>query len=244
MEKPSSRDIPNPVKRAVRQRCGFGCVICGSPIYHYDHMKEWAIYQRHVAEEITLLCPTHHQEKTSGLLSSDTVESYNANPYNKKILYSPKWKIHYGKEIKTIIGTVSMTFPEVEDYNNVEFFSVPLMVGGQPVIWFNLEDGNLLLNIVILGKSQPILVISNNELVYSIASWDIEFVGRTLTIREGLRKVIFNITFDVSRNQVIIDKGFFVWRERTISITKEYFEINSVRFYGGGVEGGKYGIIC
>lgn len=24
-----SRDIPDPIKRDVRQRCGFGCVICG-----------------------------------------------------------------------------------------------------------------------------------------------------------------------------------------------------------------------
>ncbi|GAH43227.1 unnamed protein product, partial [marine sediment metagenome] len=32
-----SRYIPLEIKRAVRQKCGFGCVVCGSTIYQYHH---------------------------------------------------------------------------------------------------------------------------------------------------------------------------------------------------------------
>jgi hypothetical protein len=32
-----SRDIPDHVAREVRQRCGFGCVCCGSALYQYHH---------------------------------------------------------------------------------------------------------------------------------------------------------------------------------------------------------------
>lgn len=32
-----SRNIPNHIKRAVRQKCGFGCVICGLFICDFDH---------------------------------------------------------------------------------------------------------------------------------------------------------------------------------------------------------------
>lgn len=46
--------IPEPIKREVRQRCSFGCAICKLPIYEYEHIEEWAIVQRHVADEITL----------------------------------------------------------------------------------------------------------------------------------------------------------------------------------------------
>ena len=60
--------IPSGIQREVRQRCGFGCVICGMPLYEYEHMKEWAIVREHVADDITLLCDQHHREKTSGLL--------------------------------------------------------------------------------------------------------------------------------------------------------------------------------
>jgi hypothetical protein len=33
--------------------------------------------------------------------------------------------------------------------------------------------------------NQPVLFIHNSRLVYSVSSWDIQLVGRNLTIREG-----------------------------------------------------------
>ena len=76
--------IPQELKREIRQRCGFGCVICGMPLYEYEHMLEWAEVQRHVAGEITLLCRQHHGEKTNGLLPKEVVVASNQNPYNKQ----------------------------------------------------------------------------------------------------------------------------------------------------------------
>ncbi|MGU5889575.1 hypothetical protein, partial [Aeromonas hydrophila] len=78
----NSRNIPLPIQREVRQRCGFGCVICGMPLYEYEHMEEWANVKRHVAEEITLLCDQHHREKTGGLLPKEVVRDANKNPFN------------------------------------------------------------------------------------------------------------------------------------------------------------------
>jgi len=48
------------MQREVRQRCGFGFVICGIPIYHYDHIIDHAEVHEHTADKLTLLCPTHH----------------------------------------------------------------------------------------------------------------------------------------------------------------------------------------
>ncbi len=78
----SSRDIPLPMQREIRQRCGFGCVICGLPLYEYDHLLGWANVKRHVAEEITLLCDKHHREKTAELLPIEHVREANKTPYN------------------------------------------------------------------------------------------------------------------------------------------------------------------
>jgi trigger factor len=52
-------EIPEPMKREIRSRCAFGCVICGLPLYAYEHMEGWAKVLRHVASEITLLCDKH-----------------------------------------------------------------------------------------------------------------------------------------------------------------------------------------
>jgi hypothetical protein len=44
------------MKREIRQRCGFGCVLCGIRIYQYDHIIDYAQVQEHTADNITLLC--------------------------------------------------------------------------------------------------------------------------------------------------------------------------------------------
>jgi hypothetical protein len=77
---PENREIPLPMKREIRQRCGFGCVLCGMPLYEYEHMLGFAQVQRHVAEEITLLCDQHHRERTSGLLPIEEVIKANGTP--------------------------------------------------------------------------------------------------------------------------------------------------------------------
>ncbi len=73
VSKCNSRNIPLPIQREVRQRCGFGCVICGFPLYEYDHLKGWPNVQEHIASDITLLCDKHHREATSGLLPREKV---------------------------------------------------------------------------------------------------------------------------------------------------------------------------
>lgn len=57
-------NIPAKLKRKVRQRCGFGRIICGLPIYEYDHIVEYSKTKHHNEGELTLLCPTHHSMKT------------------------------------------------------------------------------------------------------------------------------------------------------------------------------------
>lgn len=54
----TARSIPAQIKHSVRQRCGFGCVICGSPIYEYDHMLGFAEVDRHVASK-SHCCASH-----------------------------------------------------------------------------------------------------------------------------------------------------------------------------------------
>jgi len=102
---PTSRNIPYPIQREIRQRCGFGCVVCGLPLYEYDHLLGWANVHRHVADEITLLCDRHHREKGSGLLPPSTVDGANRNPYNLRTGVSKPYDLHYsGDECEIVMG--------------------------------------------------------------------------------------------------------------------------------------------
>lgn len=70
-------------------------MICGMPLYEYEHMEEWAQVQRHVADEITLLCDQHHREKTGGLLPKQVVREANNNPYNLREGVSKPYALYW-----------------------------------------------------------------------------------------------------------------------------------------------------
>jgi len=65
--------IPEPIAREIRQRCGFGCVICRK-----DPTFEDA--QRHDPNCIVLLCGGCHDRVTRGFLSKDTVKRKALHP--------------------------------------------------------------------------------------------------------------------------------------------------------------------
>lgn len=203
-EQCNSRNIPLPIQREVRQRCGFGCVICGLPLYEYEHMEEWAVVKRHVADEITLLCDQHHREKTGGLLPVEVVRAANSDPFNLKEGNSKPYNLHFaGTEATIEIGSNSFTCKD----NGYGTAMVPVSVDGTPLIGLILADGHLLLNLVIFDEyNVPVLHIKNNQLFYSTSPWDIQLVGKKLTIREAHKKILFEIEF-FPPNRAVINRG-------------------------------------
>jgi hypothetical protein len=76
-----TRSIPKDVRKRVRRRCGFGCVICGDAIVTYEHFDPpFRNATKHSAEGITLLCGSHQLESSKGLLSRDTIAKANGKP--------------------------------------------------------------------------------------------------------------------------------------------------------------------
>ncbi len=188
-------NIPESVKREVRQRCGFGCVICGLPLYEYDHLLGWAQVHRHVAEEITLLCDQHHREKTNGLLPEMQVVAASANPCNKRKGTSAPYAFHYaGAECSMKIGT-SIVLARDGGHG---LFMCGVSVDGQPLVAFRGEDQHLLLSILVLDRdNEPLMAVQDNEMMYSTSTWDVSLMGRNLIVREAAGEVALDVSFDV-----------------------------------------------
>ncbi len=203
----NSRNIPLPIQREIRQRCGFGCVICGMPLYQYEHMEEWAEVKRHVADEITLLCDVHHREKTGGLLPKEFVWEASADPFILREGVSKPYNLHFsGKTAEVNIGGNSFTC-EDQGYGTA---MAPISVDGTPLIGLIMGDGHLLLNLVIFDEfNAPVLHIKNNQLYYSTDPWDIQLVGTKLTVREAHRKILVEIDFQPP-DKVVINRGRFL----------------------------------
>lgn len=214
-----SRAIPQPIQREVRQRCGFGCVICGFPIYDYDHMKEWSKVKEHVAADITLLCPEHHRAVTTGILPREAVLKANENPFNLSQGHSTSMGLYYaGNTCEFFIGgnRFIMNSPQGSPGQ-----IVPIMVDGISLLNFIFVDGQLLLNVQLFDENNEIILyIKENQLVYGIESWDIQMVGKTLTIRERARKILVNIIFETP-NKVIIDKARILFKGAEILIKQD-----------------------
>ena len=75
------RDIPEDIRRRVRQECGFGCVICGLAIAQYEHIDpSFADATVHDPENIALLCGSCHDRVTRGVWSKEKVLKARITP--------------------------------------------------------------------------------------------------------------------------------------------------------------------
>ncbi|WP_139959211.1 cell division protein [Flavicella sediminum] len=203
----SSRNIPLPIQREVRKRCGFGCVICGLPLYEYEHMEEWAKVKRHLATEITLLCDKHHKEKTNGLLPKKVVVEANKDPFNLRKGVTKPYNLYYsGDTAKITLGSSSFSLERVKDKTQL----VPLLIDNIPIIGVILLDGHYLLNLILFDEyNNLILHIKNNQLVLTTELFDIQLIGKTLTIREAKRKIFIVLEFKTP-NEIVISRGTFL----------------------------------
>lgn len=196
--------IPPDIKRKVRQRCGFGCVICGIPLYHYDHIVPWSDVKKHEADNIVLLCAQHHDEKTRGLLPVARVIQANEAPANLATGVSTPHLLYYdGNHCEAVIGSNVHVWPKMHDGQLV----TPILIDDTPIVSFLVEDGHLLLTVQLFDEDNELLLkVLDNELVFSTEEWDVEFVGRKLTVRSAPRDIFVSMTFKTP-SSIVIDSA-------------------------------------
>jgi hypothetical protein len=243
MPDPTPRDIPEPIKRHVRQRCGFGCVICGLPLFEYEHLKGWANVQRHMAEEITLLCDRHHREKTAGLLPLADVAAADVNPFNRRAGVSASYDLHFaGNRCELVIGSNRAVIDHLAEGTGM----CALMVDGVSLAHFRLSEGRLLLSFLLFDEiNRLILRVLDNEVVYVADIWDIELVGTNLVLRQAARQILADIVFDPDAGRVIVSRGRFLLNGVEVLITPDYALVvnNRMQFSHTSIENCAFGLV-
>jgi len=220
--------IPIPIQREVRQRCGFGCIICGCPLYEYHHMVPYSDTKQHAAEELTLLCDKHHKESTNSLLTEPQVNAANSDPYNVQRGISSPYALNFQGDVFTcMIGSNQFT-GAIRDENNVAAL-IPISIDDIDLIWIAIApDGNLFLNANIFDECNlPLLTIVGNWLAYRTETWDIDFQGNTLTVREAARRIFFEVAFEPP-NQITINRARLLCNGVEILVRESHiFVVNS-----------------
>ena len=237
-----NRDIPDPIKRIIRQRCGFGCVVCGKAIYQYHHTNpSFADAIKHEPDKIILLCLECHGRVTSGLLSDRSVEKSALSPkcLEKGFSYFPL-DINDEKDgeiqVRVVLGTT--TFINVRSFisiNNKSMFSIlPPEIPGSPArLSASFYD----------ASGSAIARITDNEWQSRSANWDVEIVGPKVIIRQRFGDVCLVIRSNPPQG-LIVEKlnmyyqGFkIVADNERVAIWKPGESENPSTFSGGPTGG-------
>jgi hypothetical protein len=179
-------------------------VICGKPLYEYDHLDGPTVLNK--PDRVTLLCDLHHRERTNGLLPTEVVEQANRDPINKRLGESAPYTLHYaGTRCAVEIGS-NVIEGDLPEGKTLCVFKV----GGKCLIGFERSDDHLLLSLDVRGADgRQLILIERNELVYWINTWDIQLVGRRLTLRRELGDIVFDARFAPPSSVTIERAEFF-----------------------------------
>ncbi len=188
-----SRHIPAPIQREVRQRSKFGCVVCRSGFYEYEHIDPpFVDAQEHDPARICCLCPSCHDAVTRGQRSKASVMAAYAsvqaatldevgNPIGPIDLYGGYAELRigglrYSPAVKTILRYHGEDVIRVEPGNG----SVP----GQISAIFTDDLG------------VPTLGLNKNVWEGSTESWDIQVVGQRITVKTAAGRVALRLRLD------------------------------------------------
>lgn len=177
------RDIPLPVRRLLRQEAGFGCCVCGHPIFEYHHIIEFAQFPHHNPADMMILCPNHHHEVK--IRTEAEQRAFKTAPYNITRGFANGQLVVKDPAIGVQISTVQF----IGD-------GFKVMVGDEPLLELNRSrEGRLLLSITVYDEDDSLLLsIKDNEWVAGDPlPWDIEFDYNTLTLRRRHRDIALSI---------------------------------------------------
>lgn len=186
-----TRAIPEAVKREVRQRCGFGCVVCGSAIYDYEHFDpEFKDARAHDPKGIALLCPNCHRDKGNGLLPEEE--------YIRRI-HSP---ITFERGFSSRTAWLSQKFAPEILLGNLTFSggTSVLRIGGKIFLGFEPPEQSETpprLNYRIHDqRGYEVFSIIGNEIRCHNEAFDIEATGAVWKVRSALYKINSVIRLD------------------------------------------------
>lgn len=209
--------IPNDIKRKVRQKSKFGCLVCGCPICDYDHLiNEWADIETHNVDDIYLLCPNHHREKTKGTLTKEIIlELFNS----RKSSHTTPHPLNF-ETLKLVVGN-----------NTIESFNGKLIsILEKDFFEIRIEDNELLINEEFYNQDgEAIFTIEDNLYKCHIENvWDFEFVGKTITIRSKAYDINLKLTLDAANNQIKLLGKIYLDKEKYLNIKDTGIFFNTI----------------
>ena len=189
-----SRYIPIEVRREVRQRSKFGCVICRRGFYQYEHIDPpFEDATEHNPDHICCLCGSCHDDVTRGRRSKASVKA----AYHK-IQRLPNKRVHppigpldfHDGNVELSIGGLTLN-PAIRTI---------LRYHGQDIIKIfpseRQDEPGRISAVFTNDEGIAVLRLEENEWIGSLDNWDIEVVRKRITIRRDKGRVVLQLRLD------------------------------------------------
>ncbi|MFH8609149.1 hypothetical protein ACH4D5_16895 [Streptomyces sp. NPDC018029] len=161
----------------------------------------------------------------------------DANPYNRGASHSPAHALHFrGSEFQVHMGSVQFT-QTMRAGHRCDVVNV----NEESLLSARIEGGHLLLSVTLRDEDGvDVVTILDNELRYALASWDVQFSGKTLTIRKGKGEILARISFHPPKIISIV-KGNFLADGVALKVDERGISGSpGNRRLEGGIWGGTY----
>jgi hypothetical protein len=186
------------IRRQLRQEAGFGCVVCGNAVGQYEHIdppfSEAAV---HDPDAMAFLCIQCHGKVTKGLLSKATVFAAKKKPKAKEAGFAFE-----AFDVGSTPPTVRFGPMSAKSCNSI------ITVNDKRVFWVSepeVSGGPFRLGAVLRNDlGQEILAIEDNVWTARSENWDLEIVGRIMTLRNGPKNIALSIKTNPPNEIIVI----------------------------------------
>jgi len=188
----AQREIPASIKRRVRKDCYFGCIFCGLPVFEYEHIDDWALVKKHLAENIALLCPTHHSAKSTGKIGRERVRLQRSSPFNKGRHTTSGYRVEGDRRFAVKFGDMHAAGDLSADGSPYHI----LYVNGTSMVSVRDVGGWISPSFTVTDRAGRILLsVEDGEIRVSTVVWDYTYIGSRITIRGALRNIMLELDF-------------------------------------------------
>ncbi len=212
--------VPEVVKRILRVEAGYGCCVCGHPIFQYHHIIPYNIDPHFRPEDMMILCPNHHDEVK--VMSEGDQRAFKEKPFNfTRNLVNGNLHVKQDNcDLKLGNSTFSSGPGTIIKIDNEHLLSVR-----------QTSHGTLLLNVKLYdAKNELVAEIVDNEWVARTnVIWDLEYSYNLLIIRSALYKISLKINASVFPIEIL---GKLWFNNQLITLQKSKMKIGNAQIIG------------
>lgn len=197
-------NIPEPVRREVRQEANFGCAICGCPVIEIHHIVPRREVEHNDPEKMIALCRNHHElagPQAEGI-TPDQLYEYKEDPYNSDIV---DYDFYFESETPMLeFGGCKCKLKDREQMSI-------LTIDDEDIVEMSYSEGILRFSAKLYNQNGDLVaeLDENDWKAYTDEVWDLTYNGNHFKIWHEKRNIGIEIEYDSEMDKIFMRGNFY-----------------------------------